>query len=63
MPQPAHGSLSLNELRDVLGKKNGKLIILGHQRYHTEDKQGEFEVTATTTIDWKMILIRAHPGK
>jgi hypothetical protein len=62
-PTKAKTHIPLNELRDVLGKKNGKLIILGHHRYHTEDTQGEFEVTATTLIDWKMILIRAHPGK
>ena len=54
-----HGPLS--EVRSVLGKKHGKLLISGQQRWHTEDKQGDFEVTATTTVHWKATLIRAHP--
>jgi hypothetical protein len=50
-----------SEIRSVLGKKHGKLLILGRQRWHTEDKQGDYEVTATTTVQWKTTLIRAHP--
>jgi hypothetical protein len=61
-PTKAKTHVPLSELRHVLSKKNGKLIIHGRHRYHTEDMQGQFELTATTTIDWKMILIRAHPS-
>ena len=50
-----------SEIRSVLGKKHGKLVIHGRQRWHTEDKQGDYEITATTSVQWKMTLIRAHP--
>ena len=60
-PTHAKTHVPLSELRHVLSKKNGKLIIQGEHRWHTEDMQGQFEVTATTTISFKMILIRAHP--
>ena len=61
-PSDTQTHVPLSELRDVLGKKNGKLIIHGKHRWHTEGLQGRYDLTITTTVDWKMILIRAHPG-
>lgn len=60
-PRQTETHAPLPEVRSVLGKKHGKLLIRGQQRWHTEDKQGDFEVTATTTVQWKATLIRAHP--
>jgi hypothetical protein len=60
-PTEAQTHVPLSEIRHVLGKKHGKLIVHGHHRWHTENKQGDFEVTATTTVQWKATLIRAHP--
>jgi len=61
-PPATQTHVPLSEVRHVLGRKHGKLIIHGQHRWHTEDRQGEFEVTATTTVHWKVILIRAHPS-
>jgi hypothetical protein len=60
-PRQTQTHAPLSNVRSVLGKKHGKLIIRGQHRWHTEDKQGDFEVTATTTVQWKATLIRAHP--
>jgi hypothetical protein len=61
-PTETQTHMPLSESRDVLGGKNGKLIIHGQHRWHTEGKQGRYDLTITTTVEWKMILIRAHPS-
>jgi hypothetical protein len=61
-PTDTQTHVPLSELRSVLSKKHGKLIIRGQHRWHTEGLQGRYDLTITTTVDWTMILIRAHPS-
>lgn len=61
-PTDTQTRVPLSELRHVLGKKHGKLIIRGRHRSHTEGLQGRYDLSITTTITWQMTLIRAHPS-
>ncbi len=60
MPEMTQTHLSASTVRNVLGQKHGKLIIHGSHRWHSEDEQSGYDVTATTTVTWKATLIRAH---
>ena len=39
---------------------NGKLIIHGSQRFHSDAPIGGVDLTTTTTATWKVTLIRAR---
>jgi hypothetical protein len=61
MPQETATAVPAAELRSVLGRPNGKLIIRGSQRWKTEYPYDAGKVLATTTVTWEAILIHAHP--
>jgi hypothetical protein len=60
MPNVTATHVSVSEVRRVLSHKHGKLIIRGsHDWRHTSEVSPQF--SSTTTVNWKAILIRAHP--
>ena len=53
-------SVPLSHVRSVMEKRNGKLIIHGSQRFHSDAPIGGVDLTTTTTATWKVTLIRAR---
>jgi hypothetical protein len=60
MPNVTATHISVSTVRQVLSHNHGKLIIHGSQHWR-HSSQGSSDFTASTTLSWKVILIRAHP--
>lgn len=58
MPNGTFHGVSAAEVRRALRPRHGTLIIHGTQTWKS-DKEGPLEVKATTTVTWKLVLIRA----
>jgi hypothetical protein len=60
MPARAFTHVPVRELRSALTKRHGKIIIHGSQRFRSP-VDTTHDWTATTTVTWTAILIRARP--
>jgi hypothetical protein len=52
-------TIPLSHVRKAMSKPHGKLIVHGSQRWHTDDPVDGTDLSATTTVTWKLTLIRA----
>jgi hypothetical protein len=52
-------TIPLSHVRKAMEKRHGKLIVHGTQRWHTDKPVGGADLSATTTVTWKLTLIRA----
>jgi hypothetical protein len=62
IPAQATAHIPLNELRDALTPRHGKLTIhFSHHYRFSGPMSSAKDVTTTTDVTWKITLIRAHP--
>jgi hypothetical protein len=64
IPREATANVSVAAVRRALSPRHGKLIIqFSHHWHYSGPKFGPHDVTTTTTVAWKITLIRAHPRR
>jgi hypothetical protein len=64
IPREATAHVSVAAVRRALTPRHGKLIIQSSHHFHySGSKFGPKDVTTTTTVSWKITLIRAHPSR